>query len=778
MGDELITTTLLGGPPGPIGTSALGDLQVLRSNAFEQLNACAALLDGGGVIVDTNEAWRLFAHLNDGEPSATGVGVNYLDVCDRAAAVSGGGAAAASVGAGLRSILAGDCTRFDFEYPCGTPSEERWHRLQASSAAVSGGSGVVLFHVDITAIKLREIQLEHQAERDSLTGLPNRAGAHRYLTAALAGGESVTVMFVDLDGFKLVKDNHGHHAGDELLAKVSSRLRGAVRAGDTVCRFGGDEFVVICSGLGPEQASSIKARMAEVMAPPFQVGADAIEVGASVGWATSAPGSTVESLLRSADAEMYAAKASSPKPVVPDADRVGNVPRLAQVAAPPAATSPDAVAQTMQHLALVDDLTGLPNRNALVKAVADVGRICDPSCDVGLILFDLDDFCDVNDTLGHDAGDELLTAVAQRVREVVPNEFLVARFAGDQFAVFGQTLSCPHSSRRMAATVKSGLTQAFPIAGYDLITSATMGIAVAPSHRADELIRNADAALYHAKKTDRGGTVHFRPQIADDADRRLRRTGDLRRAVSRGEIVPFYQPVVDLDSGRVVGVEALARWNHPEHGWVPPDEFIPLAEATGIIEELGQQIVERSCADAAQWLRQGRPLKLAVNASGVQLTNPSFVTMIEAALHAAGLPPSQLTIEITETKAVSDPALAIAALMSLRERSIALSLDDFGTGYSPLAALRDLPVAAIKLDRTFVAGLGSPTGDRLAVGIIQLGLAVGVHVIAEGVETQAHSDQLREVGCAYGQGYLWSPAVPGDELLATVARIERMPLGT
>lgn len=277
-----------------------------RAHAFERLNAAAVVLDCHGVIVDTNETWRLFAHLNDGEASATGLGVNYLEVCDRAH--EGGAEGAASVGAGLSSILAGESTHFDIEYSCDSPIEERWFRLQASSVPVSDGLGVVLFHVDITAIKLRELQFEQQAERDSLTGLPNRAGAHRHLAALLAEGETATVMFIDLDEFKLVNDTYGHHTGDELLTKVSTRLRGAVRSGDMVCRLGGDEFIVICSALDPDSAESIRAGIGEVLAPPFQVGVNSIRVGASVGCATSAPGTSVMSLLRSADAEMYIAK--------------------------------------------------------------------------------------------------------------------------------------------------------------------------------------------------------------------------------------------------------------------------------------------------------------------------------------------------------------------------------------------------------------------------------------------------------------------------------------
>lgn len=740
----------------------------------------------------------------------------------------------------------------------------------------------MLFHVDITGIKLRELQLRHEAERDFLTGLPNRAGAYRWLAHALAEGTSVTVMFIDLDGFKTVNDAYGHHAGDELLAKVASRLLGCVRSGDAVCRLGGDEFVVFCPGLGPDAAANVAARISEVMRRPFQVGPNTISVGASVGRARSTPDSTVETLLWSADAEMYEVKRSSRvvdgwqppteatqgtrrSTSVRDVRLSAVVNRSTDVAmffdrdgtiawASPASVRvfgvwpdelvgrsgfdlihPDdsarvlatfaegltrsrgpvrvefrlndpsgavrwveetvcdltddpevgfivgnlrdvterrAAEQAMMRLALVDELTGLPNRTALANALADLEAAPQQAGDVGLVLFDLDDFCDVNDTLGHDAGDALLLEVARRVRDAVPAGCMVARFGGDQFAVLMPCAVSAHACHDIAAMVQSSLAHGFRVGDHELMTAATLGLAIAPIDRARGLLRDADAALYRAKQTDRGGLVLFRQAIADDAMARLRRTGDLRRALTAGEIVAHYQPVIELATGRVIGVEALARWHLTGHGWVPPNEFILLAETTGLIEELGRRILEQSCIDAAEWLRQGCRLHVAVNASGVQLTNPSFPSTVDAALHAAGLPADQLTIEITETAAIRDPQASLIVLTALKERAIALSLDDFGTGYSPLAALRDLPVDAIKLDRTFVAGLGSPTGDGFATGIVQLGLAMGRRVVAEGVETQPQADQLRAIGCDYGQGFLWSPAVPAGDLLATIARIE------
>lgn len=445
----------------------------------------------------------------------------------------------------------------------------------------------------------------------------------------------------------------------------------------------------------------------------------------------------------------------------------------------PAPTTGEATARALRSYAFErqsastrDDLTGLPNRHALVEAIRHAASSAEARQLSGLVLFDLDDFCDVNDTLGHSVGDAFLTEIARRVRAAVPRNMLVARFGGDLFGVFSRKLTCPGACDAIARTVHEALARPFEIDGNELIASATSGMALSVPNQFDDLIRDADTALSYAKRTARGRTVAFRPEIAATAALRLRRTSELRLAVRGREITPFYQPVVDLASGKVVAVEALARWNHPKHGWVPPEEFISLAESTGLIGELGQQILEHACHDAAQWRRAGRQLRLAVNASGLQLVSPGIADIIDAALAASGYPADQLTIEITETAAMRDPEAAIRVLTSLRERGILLSLDDFGTGYSPLTALRDLPVEVIKLDRTFVAGLGSHAGENLAAGILHLGVSTNMLVVAEGIETRSQAERLGELGCHFGQGYLWSPAVPERDVLATIAHIE------
>jgi diguanylate cyclase (GGDEF)-like protein len=279
----------------------------VRAAAFNRLSACAAVLDAHGSILDSNESWRLFTSLNDGDLRATGPGTNYLDVCDRAALNGADGAA--EVAAGIRQVLSGERDRFDFEYPCPSPIEDRWFLLQASAAPVSAGSGAVVQHIDITARKLSADALSVLADHDPLTGLPNRRAALRYLEqqlqAATSSSVPVWVLFLDLDGFKAVNDRHGHHVGDELLTKVAIRLRRVLREQDRVCRLGGDEFVLICPGLGEETAAQVAERVRTAVTAPFQIDDLEIAAGVSVGVAMSAIDSSAEDLLSTADSEMY-----------------------------------------------------------------------------------------------------------------------------------------------------------------------------------------------------------------------------------------------------------------------------------------------------------------------------------------------------------------------------------------------------------------------------------------------------------------------------------------
>ena len=429
----------------------------------------------------------------------------------------------------------------------------------------------------------------------------------------------------------------------------------------------------------------------------------------------------------------------------------------------------------LARLALIDEMTGLPNRLALLELIREglAERAGDRSTSCGVVFFDIDDFCDVNDSLGHGIGDALLVAMADRLAALMPEGCTLARFGDDQFAVFCRDVDTD-AAMAVACLVQRGLEEPFLVDVHEVFVVVSVGVALTPPGDVDSLLRRADTALYRAKKSGRGQTVFFERELATESRKRLHYAGELRRGIERREIRPFYQPVVDLATGRVVAVEALARWHHPVDGFIPPDVFIPAAEATGLIAELGRQILEQSCHDATMWADAGRPLQIAVNASAVQLMDTTFPAQVAAALAGSGLPPEQLTFEITETAAMREMTVVLETLGRLRGIGCDLSLDDFGTGYSSLSLLKRLPVQALKIDRSFVMGLGrSDDDERIVTGVVSLALVLGFRVVAEGVETSVQMNALRSLGCQLGQGYLWSPAVPAHDLLATIAGIER-----
>jgi len=427
----------------------------------------------------------------------------------------------------------------------------------------------------------------------------------------------------------------------------------------------------------------------------------------------------------------------------------------------------------LERLALVDELTGLPNRHAMLTSLRR-GLSHGPgerSC--GFIFFDVDDFRDVNDSLGPAAGDLLLIAIARRVESALPPRCRLGRTGGDHFAIYCESVADLTECLAIVGMLHSSLVAPFVIDGQELFVVISVGIALSPTDQPDSLLRQADVALHRAKQSGRGQTVVFEPDFDHESRDRLIASGQLRRGIERSEIVPYYQPIVELATGRVLAVESLARWEHPERGLVAPDSFIPIAESTGLIGELGRQILERACWDAAQWLKDGRRIQVAVNASAIQLMDPSFPELVASILRAAALNPNQLSIEITETAALRDITAATRTLTALKEQGIEISLDDFGTGYSSLSFLKRLPVGGLKIDRSFVSGLGLVAeDDQIVAGVLGLALALGFYTVGEGVETELQADRLRALGCRFGQGFLWSPAVPANDLLTAIGRIE------
>jgi diguanylate cyclase (GGDEF)-like protein len=392
---------------------------------------------------------------------------------------------------------------------------------------------------------------------------------------------------------------------------------------------------------------------------------------------------------------------------------------------------------------------------------------------VAVLVTDLDQFKLVNDSFGHPAGDELLIEVARRWQALLRPSDTLARLGGDEFVIVcdGADETVAHA---VAERVLASLEAPIVLAGRSVAITASVGIALASSDSrmdAATLLRHGDAAMYEAKSQGRGRTAVFTPRLADQARNRLELFHDLQAALAEGVLELAYQPVMDLATGTIQGVEALCRWTHPVRGPIAPDEFIPVAEETGLIEKLDRWVMSRACSDAAA-LRAGGTLPadayMAVNVSAGHLAQPGFEASVRAAVREAGLPATALVLEVTESAVMRDPDAARVTLESLRALGVRVSIDDFGTGYSSLAYLRRLPVSSLKIDRSFVRHLSDNADDRAIVtAVIDLARALNITTTAEGIETDSDLALLRRLGCTAGQGYLWSPAVP-------LARLEHL----
>ncbi len=408
----------------------------------------------------------------------------------------------------------------------------------------------------------------------------------------------------------------------------------------------------------------------------------------------------------------------------------------------------------LAHQASHDPLTGLPNRLLLqdrLERALVVGARQDRV--VAAVFVDIDHFKLINDSYGHEAGDAVLTAVATRLSAAVRPSDTVTRFAGDEFVVVCESLDDPDQVMGLADRLLESLKGAYPVPGASLELSVSTGIAIAgPGDSAEDLVRNADTAMFEAKARGRDRVVVFDSALSGRARARLDMTQELRYAVERGELELHYQPVLDLRRGQVDGVEALLRWNRPGHDQISPLAFIPVAEDNGLIVPIGEWVVLEACRMAAS---ASRPLSVAVNFSARQLGDTGLVDAIRRALDETGLDPGRLTLELTESTVMDDPVAASVILEHLKDLGVRLSIDDFGTGYSSLAYLQRFPVDELKIDHSFVDGLGTEHSDGAIVsGIISLAHTLDLDVVAEGIETPLQLQRLRELGCERAQGYL------------------------
>jgi diguanylate cyclase (GGDEF)-like protein/PAS domain S-box-containing protein len=432
-------------------------------------------------------------------------------------------------------------------------------------------------------------------------------------------------------------------------------------------------------------------------------------------------------------------------------------------------------AEQLTFAANHDELTGLPNRSSLMSLLSERLDGAPPSS-VAVLFVDLDHFKVVNDSLGHGVGDELLSMMAGRLRSVVRDHDLLARFGGDEFIVVLSRVAHETDPAEVAERVRRALHGPVVIGDHELFVTASIGYStnVDAGMSPNDLLRDADAAMYRAKARGRDCVEAFEAGGYETGVQALRTAGELRRGIERDEIVPYFQPIVDLESGRVLGYEVLARWLHPDRGLLTPNHFLPLAEETGLLVDLGTEMLHNSLAQLAAWRAAGHDFancSLSVNVGNRQLLDPAFYKLVGELLGETGIDADSLWLEITETSLLADVKAATVTLRELRSLGLHLSVDDFGTGYSSLTYLKRFPVEAIKVDRAFVSGLGIENEDTTIVeAVVKLGQALGLAVIAEGIETPLQLSRLRELGCDKGQGYLFGR--PRPAALIEAERVE------
>ncbi|HET9691334.1 MAG TPA: EAL domain-containing protein [Acidimicrobiales bacterium] len=785
--------------------------------SLEAVDAPTVVVDTAGVIVGTNHAWVRSALANGASLSQVDVGVNYLTVCDMA--VGDHSEVAASVAAGIRAVLHGEVARYIEDYPFGT----QWFTVRVS--AVGGpGQGAVISHLEITALKEAERRLERDLRRPA--SLVDRSAPIFALLAADGTAGSVSGLAAELLG--LAGRPPGSHAfaglAPEQRAQAEACLRRALR------RPGVREQLILTAFDGDRRARTLDLGLCNLLDDPSVAavvlsGSDITGVhrklvtrhletrilrrlpaavvvsddgGSIVYWNDRAAelfghrsdevlGSAIDdlgvwpawSVVRSATdgasawvgEHLARRKDWREVPVQATLERIED-PATGFTGV--VGTSTDITERRRLEARLAfearhDPLTGLLNRRALVDRLsAALARAADRSPGVAVIYIDLDNFKEVNDTLNHHVGDEVLKTASALISSVLRPGDVLARLGGDEFVVCAEACASIDDAVALAGRVLEAVGVPFRHDHLSISIGASIGVAFSSEgSTAEELLRQADIAMYEAKESGKGRAIPFDETLRNQLRRHRSVTTELSSALDRDQIVTYFQPQVDMTSGALVGFEALVRWQHPTRGIVPPDRFVPIAEESELITRLGAKVIGDACRALADFDRGGRPgLQVAVNVSGRQLLAPSFADEVLGILAATGVDAHQLCIEITES-ALAETELAARVLARVRAAGITIAIDDFGTGYSSLSRLQGLPLDDLKIDRSFVARMLDDAGSHAIVSaVVGLARSLGLGIVAEGVEHHRQVAELLALGCTRAQGYLWSRPVAFAEAAA------------
>jgi diguanylate cyclase (GGDEF)-like protein len=627
------------------------------------------------------------------------------------------------------------------------------------------------------------------AIRDELTGTHNR----RYLLSLIEkekdrserNGQPFSLCMFDIDLFKRINDTYGHAAGDMVLREFCQIVQKSVRVTDSFGRYGGEEFVLMLPETPAVDAMALAEQVRKAVARlRCADGVSEIALTVSIGVSEFRPREQISQTIGRADEALYLAKSNGRNRVVCHGD-------VRLVVGPDAAAPQQAadahqggvIAAGMNDVAQCDQLTGLLNRRLLRDRLRHaMDRANRNHRTAGLLLLNINKFKEINDAFGDEAGDVVLTHAAATIRACLRDSDTVSRWGSDEFVVLLEDLGCEGDAQLAAERILDSFSQPVQVGGNECFVTLSVGIALYPAPHCDldALLKRADVAMRRAKALGENSVQLHASGAALPPGERMALKNGLRDALALGQLFIEYQPQVDLDSRRIVGVEALLRWQHPEYGRVEPSRFIPLAEETGLIVPIGEWVLRTACAQNRAWLDAGLPpVKTAVNLSARQLKSPGFVGRVLQIVAQTGIPPRCLDLEITEGILIEDLDGNRATMSELRQAGVLVSIDDFGTGYSSLNYLSELPIDILKLDALFVRRLGrgghsGTAGARrsysIAESIVDMAHRLQLTVIAEAVETAEQLDDLCNMKCDEAQGYLFARPMSSDQVGALLAR--------